>query len=75
MPMLVWVTVNIFTMTPFSLAKTTKWSKSLDDQYSIADVKSCIDTVGQDGSKVFSTLDLTTAFWQLPLHPNGRKNS
>ena len=45
---------------------------SLDDQYSIADVKQCIDTVGREGSKVFSTLDLTSAFWQLPLAENSR---
>ena len=45
---------------------------TLDDQYSIADTKSCIDQIGQNGSGVFSALDLTSAFWQLPLDESSR---
>ena len=45
---------------------------TMDDHFSIADTKSCIDQIGQNGSGVFSALDLTSAFWQLPLDESSR---
>lgn len=45
---------------------------SKDDRYSIADVKSCIDRVGQAESKVYSALDLIGAFHQMELEPESR---
>ena len=45
---------------------------SYDDKYSIKEIQECIDTIGRMGSKVFSTLDLTSGFWQQSLHPDSR---
>ena len=43
------------------------------DKHSSLDVQACIDQIGQAKSSVFSSLDLTSGFWQLPLHPNSRE--
>lgn len=45
---------------------------SLPDKHVIKEVQDCIDTVGSRGSTVFSTLDLTSGFWQQELEPNSR---
>ena len=37
------------------------------DKYSVKDVRDCIDTIGRNGSKIFSTMDFTSSFWQIPL--------
>ena len=42
------------------------------DKYSARDVSSCIDEIGRSQSSIFSSLDLTAGFWQLPLHPESR---
>ena len=47
--------------------------KSYDDKYSIREIQECIDNIGRMGSKVFSTLDLTSGFWQQRLHPDSQK--
>ena len=45
---------------------------SLLDRHVIKEVQDCIDTVGVRESRVFSTLDLTSGFWQQELEPNSR---
>ena len=42
------------------------------DKYSMRDVQDCIDEIGRAGSTVFSTIDLTSGFWQMLLHPKSR---
>jgi len=49
--------------------------KTLPDRYSMRTVEECIAAIGNGGSKVFSTLDLTSGFWQMPLHPKSREYS
>jgi hypothetical protein len=36
------------------------------------DVSECIGEIGQSGSTIFSTIDLTAGFWQMILHPRAR---
>ena len=47
--------------------------KTLVDKYSMRDVQECIDEIGRAGSKIFSTLDLTSGFWQMLLNPDSQK--
>ena len=43
---------------------------TLPDKYSFREVTECIDIIGKRNSKFFSTIDLTSGFWQQKLHPN-----
>ena len=43
------------------------------DKYSMRDVQECIDEIGRAGSTIFSTIDLTSGFWQMMLNPECRK--
>ena len=43
------------------------------DKYSLKDIQQCISDIGNAGSTVFSTLDLTSGFWQMMLNPECRK--
>ncbi len=36
-------------------------------------VEECISNIGRSGSTIFSTLDLSSGFWQLPLAPKSQK--
>lgn len=45
---------------------------SLPDKYLIRDVRDCLDNIGKQGSSVFSTMDITSSFWQLPLNQEAR---
>jgi putative transposase len=42
------------------------------DKYSMKDVTECIGEIGRSHSTIFSTLDLTSGFWQMTLHPQSR---
>jgi len=46
---------------------------SLEDRYTMKDVGECIGEIGRAGSTIFSTMDLTSGFWQLPLDKPSRK--
>ena len=37
------------------------------DKYSMKDVSECIGKIGQSGSSIFTTIDLTGGFWQMLL--------
>jgi hypothetical protein len=42
------------------------------DKYPMKDVGECIDEIGRAGSTIFTTIDLTSGFWQMVLHPRAR---
>jgi hypothetical protein len=42
------------------------------DKYSMRDVSYCIHEIGKSESTIFSTIDLTSGFWQMVLEPNSR---
>ena len=48
-------------------------SNSHTDKYSMKSVEECIGDIGRSGSTIFSTLDLSSGFWQLPLAPQSQK--
>jgi hypothetical protein len=43
------------------------------DKYSMQDNQEYIDEIGRMGSSIFSTIDLTSGFWQIMLNPKCRK--
>jgi len=43
-----------------------------DDKFSMKEVSECIHEIGRAGSTVFSTFDLTSGFWQMPLAESSR---
>jgi transposase InsO family protein len=45
---------------------------SFEDKYIIREVQDCIDTIGLRGSTIFSSLDLTSGFWQQNLEESSR---
>jgi Reverse transcriptase (RNA-dependent DNA polymerase) len=44
-------------------------SNTYVDKYSMRDVQECISEIGRAGSTIFTTLDLTSGFWQMALDP------
>ncbi len=42
------------------------------DKYSMKDVSECIGKIGRAGNTIFSTIDLTSGFWQMLLQPKSR---
>jgi hypothetical protein len=47
--------------------------QTIVDKYSMRDVQECIDKIGRAGSSIFSTINLTSGFWQMMLSPECRK--
>ena len=41
--------------------------KSKPDRYTIREIRDCIDEIGLAGSDTFTTIDLTSGFWQQAL--------
>jgi len=48
-------------------------AKTYPDRYSMRDVNDCIHEIGKSGSRLFSTIDLTSGFWQMVLKPECRE--
>jgi len=46
--------------------------KSKPDRYTIREIRDCIDEIGLAKSQVFSTIDLTSGFWQQSLEESSR---
>ena len=47
-------------------------NQTMVDKYSMKDISECIGDIGREGSTIFSTIDLTSGFWQMILHPKSR---
>jgi hypothetical protein len=47
-------------------------TSSFSDRYALRTIDECLEIVGRAGSKVYSALDCTSAFWQLELRPSDR---
>ena len=47
-------------------------AQTYPDRYSMRDVTDCIHEIGKSGSSIFSTIDLTSGFWQMVLKPECR---
>ena len=48
---------------------------TFQDKYIVRTVQSCIDQIGYMNAKIFTSLDLTSGFWQQNLDPNSRQFS
>ena len=46
---------------------------SVQDRYTICEIRDCVDEFGLSESKVFSTIDLTSGFWQQSLEKESRQ--
>ena len=47
-------------------------TQTMEDKYSMHDVSECVAQIGRAGSTIFTTIDLTSGFWQMVLHPDSR---
>ena len=43
------------------------------DWYTIREIRDCVDEIGSAGSKIFSTIDLTSGFWKQSLEESSRQ--
>jgi Reverse transcriptase (RNA-dependent DNA polymerase) len=61
-------TLEMRTVCDYRLVNQRAWP----DRYSIRSVDSCLAEVGHAKSKVFTAVDLSSSFWQLPLEESSR---
>jgi len=47
--------------------------RTVPDRYVIREIADCIDEIGRRKSQIFTSLDLTSGFWQLKLNPESRE--
>jgi hypothetical protein len=47
-------------------------SMTKTDCHPIARADDCLESLGASGAKFFSSLDLESGYWQVPVHPNSR---
>ena len=45
---------------------------SYEDKYAIKDVQQCVDVIGKSNSRIFSTMDMASGFWQQDLEEGSR---
>lgn len=45
----------------------------MEDKYVMREIQDCIDEIGKERSNIFSTIDLTSGFWQQVLHTSCRE--
>ena len=45
---------------------------SYEDKYAIKDVQQCVDVIGKSNSRIFSTMDMASGFWQQDLEEDSR---
>ena len=45
---------------------------SHEDKYAIKDVQECVDVIGKSNSRIFSTMDMASGFWQQNLETDSR---
>ena len=48
-------------------------ANSVSDRYTMREVRECIDEIGKGGSTIFTTIDLTSGFWQQELEQASRQ--
>ena len=48
-------------------------AQSHEDKYSMKDISECIGEIGRANSTLYSTIDLTSGFWQMMLEPHCRE--
>lgn len=46
---------------------------SIPDRYCMREIRECLDQVGRSGSRIFTTVDLTSGFWQQALAEESRQ--
>ncbi len=47
-------------------------ARSVKDKYSIRTIDECLESVGREKSTIFSALDLSSGYWQVPLRKEDR---
>ena len=45
-------------------------AKTKTDKYSTKEISECLADIGKANSSIFTTIDLTSGFWQMPIHPD-----